>query len=407
MGDRGADHAEQPTEDEIERMGVLLEEALHAGAHGFTTSRTTKHRARDGRPIPSLSAREAELFGIARAMKRAGKGVIEVNSDFGPGELEALLAAAKLSGRPLSCLLVQVDRAPGLWREVLDGIRAARAAGLSANAQVGCRPPGVLMGLETSLHPFSTHPAWLEMSDLTPAERYRRLVGDASLRRRLVEERPPERTDNLATRPMAQVLEKTFLLGDEPNYEPDPATSVAATARRRGMDPFALALEWMMEDGGKQLLLCPIENYSAGSLEVVRQMLEDDATVLGIADSGAHVGLICDGSSPTYLLTYWSRDRKRGPTLPLEFLIRKQTSETASAYDLRDRGVLAPGYRADVNVIDYDNLRLLKPEVVYDLPAGGRRLVQRAKGYRHTFLGGVETLCEDQHTGALPGRLLR
>ena len=162
-----------------------------------------------------------------------------------------------------------------------------------------------------------------------------------------------------------------------------------------------------MAENGKQLLLHPFENYSAGNLDVVREMLLDEATVLGVADGGAHVGIICDASSPTFLLTHWARDRKRGARLPLEFLVRKQTRDTATAYGLQDRGVLAAGYRADINVIDFQGLRLLKPEVVYDLPAGGRRLVQRAQGYRHTFLAGRETMCGDQHTGELPGRLLR
>src|SRR5690606_28610962 len=239
MGERGGSHEEVPTETEIERMGTLLEEALHAGAMGFTTSRTTKHRAKDGRLVPSLTAREAELFGLARGMRRAGRGVLEVNSDFGPGELEALVAAAEIAGRPLSCLLVQVDRAPTLWRETLDGIRAARTAGIDASAQVGCRAPGMLMGLETTVHPFAQHPAWLALSDLSPAERYARLRGDADLRRRLIS----ELDGDPAARWNARALERTFVLGEDPDYEPDPVDSVAAKARAAGRDPRELALD--------------------------------------------------------------------------------------------------------------------------------------------------------------------
>ncbi|MFN4087807.1 MAG: N-acyl-D-amino-acid deacylase family protein [Alphaproteobacteria bacterium] len=403
MGERGAEHEEVPTADEIERMGLLLEKALAAGARGFTTSRTTKHRAKDGRLVPSLTAREAELFGLARAMRRAGRGVLEVNSDFGPGELEALVAAAGIAGRPLSCLLVQVDRHPNLWRETLDGIRAARAAGIAANAQVGCRSPGMLMGLETTVHPFAAHPAWRALEGMAPSDRHARLLNDAELRRRLT----GERTGKPAEAWMVNALERTFALAPDLDYEPDPADSIAARARSAGREVWDLALELMMADGGKGLLLHPIENYNGGSLEAVREMLEDEASVMGVADGGAHVGIICDASSPTFLMTHWARDRKRGPRLPLEFVIAKQTRDTALSYGLTDRGVLAPGMRADVNVIDFDGLRLLPPHVVYDLPTGGRRLTQAACGYRHTFVGGVETRRDDAFTGALPGRLVR
>jgi len=403
MGERGADHAEPPTPEEIESMGALLEEALRAGALGFTTSRTVKHRAKDGRFTPGLTAHEPELFGLARAMKRAGRGVIEVNSDFDPGEFEIMRDAARIAGRPLSCLLVQVDRAPDLWRETLAQIRAARQEGMEANAQVGCRPIGVLMGLETSIHPFLTHPEWVAMTDHTPEMRYRRLQRDAELRRMLVYGHP----QNEQTRAMDFALTRSYLLDETLNYEPDPQRSVDAIAQEQNRHPWELALELMMRENGKALLLNTFENYSGGDLSVVHEMLTDDATVLGVADGGAHVGLICDASSPTFLLSHWARDRTRGPKLPLEFLVNKQTRRTALAYGLEDRGLLAPGFKADINVIDFEQLRLHKPEVVYDLPAGGKRLMQRAQGYRHTFVGGCETVRDGEHTGELPGKLLR
>jgi N-acyl-D-aspartate/D-glutamate deacylase len=403
MGDRGADHAQEPTEAEIAEMARLTEQALRDGALGFTTSRTTKHRARDGRFTPSLSAREAELLGIAQGMKRAGRGVLQVNSDFGPGEFEALDAAATVAGRPLSCLLVQVDAKPTLWRETLDQIHAVRRQGRQANAQVGSRAIGVIMGLETTAHPFASHPAWLEMRALSPAERYRRLAGDAELRRRLVEQ--PAGDGPRAF--MAEAFHKMFPIGERPDYEPEAGNSIAAMARRSGRPPQAVALDEMMARDGKGLLMLPFENYSQGDLGVVHDMITDPATVLGVADGGAHVGVICDASSPTSLLTLWGRDRTRGPKLPLEFLVAKQTRGTAEAYGLLDRGLLAPGHKADINVIDFDALALKRPEVVYDLPAGGRRLVQRAVGYRHVFNAGVETLRDDQLTGERPGRLVR
>jgi N-acyl-D-aspartate/D-glutamate deacylase len=403
MGERGADHAQAPTDAEIAQMGALLEEALKAGARGFTTSRTTKHRAKDGRLTPSLSAREPELLGLAAAMKRAGRGVIEVNSDFGPGEFEVLRAAAEVSGRPLSVLLLQVNNAPELWRDTRAHIHAARKAGIDANGQVGCRPIGVTMGLETTLNPFATHPAWKATHHLSPAERYQRLKNDSELRRVLIEQRP----DDEYTRETESRLPRTYVMDASYDYEPHPSQSVAAQAQAQGRSPWAFALDALMANEGKGLLTHTFENYSEGSLEVIREMLVDDATIMGLGDGGAHVCTVCDAGSPTFLLTHWARDRKRGPGLPLEFLIRKQTRDCAVGYGFNDRGVLAPGYKADINVIDFERLRSLVPEVVYDLPAGGRRLLQRAQGYRHTFVAGTETLRDDEHTGELPGRLLR
>jgi len=403
MGERGADHSAAPTDQEISRMGALLEEALKAGALGFTTSRTIKHRAKDGRLTPSLSAREPELFGLALAMKRAGRGVIEVNSDFGPGEFEVLRGAAEISGRPLSVLLLQVNNAPELWRETRAQIHAARKAGIDAHGQVGCRPIGLTMGLETTTHPFFTHPAWTAMSHLSPAARYDRLERDPELRRALVDQRP----DDEYTREIEARLPRTYVVDESYDYEPDPSNSIAAQARAQGRSPWGLALEAVMAEQGKGLLSHTFENYSEGNLEVIREMLLDEATIMGLGDGGAHVCTVCDAGSPTFLLTHWARDRKRGPGLPLEFLVRKQTRDCAEAFGLKDRGVLATGYRADINVIDFERLRFLKPEVVYDLPAGGKRLIQRARGYRHTFVAGQETLRDDEHTGELPGRLLR
>jgi len=403
MGERGADHATIPTDSEIAQMGDLLEDSLKAGALGFTTSRTVKHRAKDGRPTPSLSAGEPELLGLATAMKRAGRGVIEVNSDFGPGEFEVLRNAAEVSGRPLSLLLLQVNNAPELWRETRAQIHAARQDGVDIHGQVGCRPIGMMMGLETSVHPFSTHPAWIAMSNLTPAERFERLQRDPELRRTLVEQRPTDKH----TLWMESALPMTYVADDSYDYEPATSDSIAARAQAEGRNPWAYALEAMMGRQGKALLSHTFENYTEGSLEVIREMLLDETTIMGLGDGGAHVCIICDSSSPTFLLSHWARDRKRGPGLPLEFLVRKQTRDSAFAYGLRDRGVLAEGYKADINVIDFDRLRVLQPEVVYDLPAGGKRLVQRAQGYRHIFVSGKETVRDDEHTGELPGKLLR
>jgi N-acyl-D-aspartate/D-glutamate deacylase len=259
------------------------------------------------------------------------------------------------------------------------------------------------MGFETTVHPFAAHPVWRELRKLSPAELQARLTGDADLRRRLT---APRLGDDAAGY-MGEWFHKMFPIGDRPDFEPDAANSIAAVAQRTNRTPQDVALEAMMAHGGKGLLMLPFENYSYGNLDVVHEMITDPATVLGVADGGAHVGVICDASSPTSLMTLWSRDRRRGPKLDLEFLIAKQTRGTAEAYGLLDRGLLAPGHKADINIIDFDALTLKRPEVVYDLPAGGRRLIQRATGYRHTFNAGVETLRDDELTGATPGGVVR
>ena len=403
MGERGMDHLAEPTAPEIDTMGRLLEEALRHGALGFTTSRTFRHLAADGRSVPSLSAKDAEWAGLAAAMKRAGRGVIQVNSDMGPGEFDFLEGVAKAAGRPLSLLLMQSGADTEQWRETLRRIHAARAAGVEATAQVGCRAIGVLMGLETTMNPFAFHPLWQEMADWTPRRRYERLLEDAQLRQSLVQD---ETSAGVLAR-IVDNLPKAYVLDGGVDYEPDPGRRLAAIAQATGRSVKQIALDEMMRDEGKGLLLLLYENYHHGDLEAVREMLMDSATIIGLSDAGAHLGVIADGSAPTLMIAHWTRDRTRGPKLPLEFAVHKQTQATAWAAGLRDRGVIAPGYKADLNVIDYDALCLTVPEVRYDLPAGGRRIIQRARGYVHTFVSGVETLASDEHTGALPGRLVR
>ena len=403
MGERGADHAEVPTADEIGEMGRLTVEALRAGALGFSTSRTKKHRAADGRFTPSLTSGADELLGIAEAIGAAGLGVLQANSDFGePVELELLRRMGEVSGRPVSMSILQIDQDPDRWRATMKGIEEANADGVVMRGQVGSRPIGILMGLDATVHPFGANPTYREIADLALAERV------AALRR-------PEVRDRILAAPrdggfdqwMARALGATFELGDPPDYEPDPSTSVAARAAREGTDPFALVYDLLLGDDGRALLYYPFESYSGGDLEVIREMLTHPHTFAGLSDGGAHVGTICDASYPTYLLTHWVRDRSRGERLPIEHVVHRQTSAPARHIGLTDRGELVPGQRADVNVVDLDALRIEPPRMVRDLPAGGKRLVQGAVGYRHTFVAGVETWADGEHTGALPGRLLR
>jgi N-acyl-D-aspartate/D-glutamate deacylase len=403
MGERGTDHEERATADEIGEMGRLAVEAVAAGAFGFTTSRTQKHRAKDGRFTPTLTAADDELLGIAEALGTAGAGVLQANLDFGDDhEVGLIRRLAEVSGRPVSFSLIQVDEHPDRWRTLLAEVDRACADGYEVRGQVSSRPIGVLFGLTASIHPFLAHAAFQEVAALPVAEQARRLV-EPELRDRLLSEPPGGGFGAW----MDRALEKTFELGDPPDYEPDPTTSVAARARQAGRDPYDLLLDLLVADDGNAVLYYPFENYAAGDLDAVGVMLAAPNTISGLSDGGAHVATICDASFPTYLLTHWTRDRTRGPKLPLELVVHKQTGASAAAVGLLDRGVVAPGRRADLNLIDLDGLRLSPPQLVHDLPAGGRRFVQRASGYRHTFVAGVETYVDGGWTGATPGSLVR
>jgi len=403
MGDRGADHAEVPTSEEIAAMGDLAIEAIRAGAFGFTTSRTKKHRAADGRFTPSLTAHRAELLGIAEALGSAGIGVLQINSDFGTDEeIDLVRDMAEVSGRPLSFSLIQLDDRPDQWRELLHMVGDVNGNGGHMLAQVGSRPIGVLFGFAATLHPFMTHPGWGELAPLPLDDRLRKLA-EPDVRAQLLSQRPDESFGRFLT----TALQRTFELGDPPEYEPEPSQSIAARAERAGVDPFTMAYDLMLAKGGEALLYHPFENYSHGSLDPVREMIVSPHTIAGLSDGGAHVGTICDGSFPTYLLTHWARDRTRGERIPVEQLVHRQTQATAEAVGLHDRGVLAPGYRADINLVDFDALRIHPPELAFDLPGGSRRLLQRCTGYRHTFLAGAETFVDGEWTGATPGKLVR
>ena len=404
MGERGADHKQAATADEIAEMGRLAAEAVEVGALGFTTSRTVKHRAADGRFTPSLSAADDELLGIAEAIGRTGRGVLQCNSDFAtPHEIELLRYMAEVSGRPLSFSLLQVDGAPGRWRELLDAVAAANAAGATLRVQVGSRAIGVIFGLEATLHPFMLHTAYQPLAGLPLAEKVARLR-QPEVRASLVDGVDADRGFGAWLR---RALDRTFELTDPPDYEPDPASSIAARAEREGRSRWELAYDLLLARDGHGLLYHPFENYSDGDLDAVAEMLGSPYAVAGLGDGGAHVGTICDASFPTTLLTHWVRDRTRGERFPLELMVKRQTLDTARALGFADRGALRPGLRADINVIDLDGLRLHAPRIVHDLPAGGKRLVQRADGYRHTFVAGVETYADGEWTGATPGRLVR
>jgi N-acyl-D-aspartate/D-glutamate deacylase len=405
MGDRGANR-EDATQEDIDQMQSLAREAMEAGALGFSTSRTLNHRTADGDPTPTLTASEAELTGIAMGLKQAGKGVLQFVSDFDNPEKEAemLRRIVEKSGRPMSISLAQADIAPEGWRQLLGAIEQAKEDGLPMRAQVGPRPVGVLLGLELTLNPFSAHPSFIEIADLSMAEKLAHLR-DPAFRAKLLLETPDG--DNPFVAVLLRNFGKMFTLGNPLNYEPTADCTVEAMATARGVSEAEIALDLMLEDDGHGMLYFPFLNYAQGTLEPCLEMLKSDATLPGLSDGGAHVGMICDGSFPTTLITHWTRDRTRGAQLPLEFVVHKQTMATAHWVGLDDRGVLASGYRADINIIDHAALRVHPPVVNYDLPANGRRLMQHASGYVATLVAGQVIMRDGEPTGARPGRLVR
>lgn len=405
MGERGANR-EDATEDEIAEMKKLACEAMQAGAIGFSTSRTLNHRTADGQPTPTLTASEAELTGIALGLKQAGCGVLQFVSDFNDPENEAMMLRriVETSGRPLSVSLAQADVAPHSWRSLLDVIEQAKQDGLPMRAQVGPRPVGVLLGLELTLNPFSAHPSFAEIADLPIAEKRQKLL-DPAFRAKLLAETPS--AENPFVVSLLRNFGKLFTLGNPPNYEPTADRTIEAIAEARQVSAEEVALDLMLEADGTGMLYLPFLNYAQGTLDPCYDMLKSDASLPGLSDGGAHVGMICDGSFPTTLLTHWTRDRTRGEKLPLEFVIHKQTMATAHWVGLHDRGVLAAGYRADINIIDHENLTLHAPQVNYDLPAQGRRLMQHASGYVATIVAGEVIYRDGKPTGARPGRLVR
>ena len=399
MGQRGADR-EPATEQDRGRMAELAEQGLRAGALGFSTSRTLNHRTLDGKHIPTLRAEQAELTAIAHAMRRADAGWLQIVSDFEDQAKEFGLfrRLAEESGRPVTLTLLQSDSTPRGWRALLDRIEAANADGLRITGQVRSRPTSVLLGFELSQNPFINRPSYQNIAELSFPERMQRLR-DPAFRAALLAERAP-----IGRRGSWNSM---FPLGDPPDYEPPPENSVAALAAREGRSPDEVAYDLLMQRDGKAILYLPVTNFAAGNLDVVRAMIAHPNTLLGLGDGGAHVGIMCDATATSYTLTHWTRERGRGELFSVAWAVRRLTRDNAAAIGLNDRGLLRVGMKADVNVIDYDRLVLRSPEVLYDLPAGGKRLVQRTDGFDATVVSGEVVYRTGEPTGALPGRLVR
>ena len=408
MGERGA-HNEPATPEDIASMAALVKEGIAAGALGFSTSRTIVHRAVDGEPVPGTFAAEDELFGIGQVLASLGTGVFELAPAGAMGEdlaaperevawMRRLSAAIR---RPISFALLQVDSAPDQWREILRLAADANAEGADLRPQVAGRALNILLGFQT-FHPFSRRPSYLAIADLPLNERIQHLRKD-EVRRAILSEKVAD--DPLMAMIGGQSTKQMFPLGEPPDYEPTPDMSVAAIATREGRAEEEVLYDLMLRHDGRELVLFTIGGYSHGSLDDMKEMLLHPNSALGLSDGGAHCGVICDASAPTFMLSHWARDR--GDGLPVEFVVKKMTHDTARLYGLEDRGVIAPGFKGDLNVVDLEHLNLRLPQLVHDLPAGARRLIQRADGWKATICSGEVTLEDGEHTDARPGRLIR
>jgi N-acyl-D-amino-acid deacylase len=409
MGRRGADR-EPATGPDLAAMTRLSEQALRAGALGISTSRSLFHRTRRGQLAPTITAGEEELDALARALAAVGAGVFQLLLDFSyvsddeSVEFDLLRRFVGRSGRPLSFTLAEQKKAPDGFRLLLRLMEAARGEGLAIRGQVAPRPIGVLFGHDLSFNPFNFLPSYAPLRDLPLPDKVAALRRP-EIRQRLLQEQPEHWTsEHMMLR--SRAVEGMFLLGDPPDYEPPSDQSVGAMAARCEVPPLEMAYDILLQREGQEMLYAPETNYSHGSLDTTLEMLTHPDTLFGLGDGGAHYGMICDASFSTYLMTHWVRDRKRD-RLSLPFVVHGLTMRNARAVGLEDRGVVAAGMKADLNVIDFDRLKLRPPLIVRDLPAGGRRLIQSAEGYVATIVNGQPVYCDGQETGALPGRLVR
>jgi N-acyl-D-amino-acid deacylase len=415
MGERGADHTAVPTSEEIEAMERLTFEALEAGALGFSTSRTYAHRTRAGASIGTLTASQAELVGIVGALRRAGRGVVQLISDayltaddeFAAAELALIRRLARTAGRRLSFTVQQTDEAPDRWRTIFGEIEAMNAEGLDVSAQIAPRPVGAILSFASTTSPFLMCPTYRRVASTSPTIEARAArLAEPEVRATILQEHAREHRAGFAEM-LAHGFERMFRMTDPVDYEPDASASLAAAAARAGRPAADFAYDVFLEEGGRRLIYMPLINYARGDLEDVYGMMTAPHTLFGLSDGGAHCGTICDGSFPTTTLALWSRGSKTGRRIPLEALVHGYTQRNARHVGWLDRGVVAPGYLADLNVIDMAALDLGPPHIVQDLPAGGSRLMQEGRGYLATIKSGTPTFENGEWTGQTPGRLVR
>ena len=409
MGQRGADN-EEPTEADIAEMARLVEEGLRAGALGFSTSRTVLHKSIDGELVPGTTATEPELVGIGRAMGKVGHGVFELTTDFLEewDEFGWMGRLSRETGLPIAFTMLQSPIKQMPWTEQMASMCNANDNGANLVAAIGLRGIGVIMNWRGTVHPFMRKPSWQKIAGLSWDEQKAKLSDPAFKAAMLAEDNLPPPSPDMA--PFFMLVTAAwamqFPLGDGFSYEPTREESVFGFAQAAGKEAAEYAYDQLMADDGNGMIYLPILNYMDGNLDFTKELLQRDDIVASLSDGGAHCGTICDAASPTFLLSYWARDRKAG-TIPLELAVKRQCHDTARLYGLNDRGVLKPGYLADINVIDFEALKLLKPWLAFDLPAGGKRLLQKAEGYAATIKSGVVTFRDGAMTGALPGIVVR
>ena len=392
--------------EDIDSMSQIVEEGLNAGALGFSTSRTVVHRTKSGEEVPGTFAGENELYGIAMGMQRSGHGVFQMASDLGEqdGDLRWMSELSKNYGVPVSVNLFQNDGRPTQYREILQKMRSANQSGAQVFAQVSGRTAGLLLCLDGTMHPFMSKPAYREIKHLPKAERIHKMR-DPEIRRAILQ--PDERKLSAQQKLYLEGWHKMFRLGDPPNYEPSQSECFEERAKTEGVTPEELAYDTLLEFDGNGLIYFPLLNYANYNFEPSYEMMQSPDIHFGGSDGGAHCGAICDVSLPTFNLAYWSRDRDKGSRLPIEFIVHKQTMGTASLHGLHDRGCLKPGYLADINLIDFEQLNVAAPKMAFDLPTDARRLIQKASGYRATVKSGEVIFCDGEPTGKLPGSLIR
>ncbi|MDB5700917.1 MAG: amidohydrolase 3 [Sphingomonadales bacterium] len=407
MGARGLNR-EAATAEDLRQMASLVDEAMAVGAAGFATSRTDNHKTGDGAFIPSYDAESVELEAMAAAVGRSGRGVVQVVPNLGAPEwsreLDLLVRLGQSSQRPVTFSLAQSHQDSAVWRTALDRVESANdTLGTQLKPQVFPRPMGIVTGLSASVHAFCLCESYLAIADLPLSDRVK-MLSDPQFRARLLSEKPAGPTNPLFR--LVRDFDRMYSMAAFPNYEPAADSSVAARAMALGVTPLELTYDLLLEDDGLSLLYLPFSNYADQSLDAVRTMLLDANTVLGLGDGGAHYGLICDASYPTTLLAHWTRDRPHG-RIPLAWAIKSLSADTADLIGLHDRGRIAAGFKADINLIDYQALNLHRPLVSHDLPGGGRRLTQTAEGFRLTMVSGRIVHRDDRSTGSFPGRLVR
>lgn len=407
MGERGA-NLEPPTQEDLAEMRRLTAEAIEAGALGVTTSRSYAHQFRDGRPAPSVKSEDQEVLALAQGLRDAGKGVFQMVPSYdvtAAERMDLLDDIARTSGRPVSFTFMQTPVGEGDWQEMVSRLERSKEQGLEVRGQIIPRPTGALLGLELSMHPFSFNPSFREIEHLPLEEKVERMR-DPAFRKKLIAEEPTDPQAFFVY--VISDLDSMFVLGNPPNYNPRSDESIGARARAMGVDPRELIYDALLQRDGREVLYRPLGNSEGDKFESSgRNLVKNDRTFPALGDGGAHYSMICDAAYTTYFLTYWVRDAKDDKKIELPYAVRKLTYEPSYAVGLHDRGLIRPGYKADLNVIDMERLHLYAPHVVYNLPTGGRRLQQRADGYDATIVSGVVTYRNGRSTGALPGRLVR